>query len=399
MRDNKLPIKLSFIYIALYAAIASFIPYLTPYLQQRGLSYTQIGVAFAVNSIVAVLSQPIWGFLTDKFFNKRLTLIIIVLACSMVIFNFIFAQSFIYIMLSIIITIWFQSSIFPISDAYTYEIINQHREIQYGRIRLMGSFGYAMGALFVGYLIKIYGINSSYYVYSILMILGAYLVYTIDFKPTAEVRRASLNDFLELVKDKKFSIFMLSIVIVNIAMGMNGTYIYILIEKTGGDVSNLGILWFTVAISELPTLFFGHKLLNKYGELNLFILGVGLFAVRMFLNSLLGSYQLVILVQFMQSITFAFYLIAALQYINNITSNEVKTSAMTFFAAMCGLGALIGNIGGGILLESISIFIVYKIASVVCLVSLIFILILKKDSSENKNLKVLNNTQNTADLD
>ncbi|QNO13981.1 MFS transporter [Alkalicella caledoniensis] len=384
MSSNKLAVKLSFIYILLYAAIASFLPFLTPYLQQRGLSYTQIGVAFAVNSIVAVISQPLWGFLTDKYFNKRLTLIILILASSVLIYSFIFAGSFFFIILSITLIIGFQSATMPISDAYTYDIINQHRQIQYGRIRLMGSFGFAVGALVVGYIIEVFGMNISYFIYSGLMLLGAYLVYTIDFQPIASERKANLTDFVNLVRDKKFSIFMVSIVIMNVALGVSNTYIYVLVEETGGDVSKLGVLLFAVAMSELPTFYYGNKILKKFGELKIYVVGVSLFALRMFLNSLLDTYQLVILVQFMQSVTFAFYLIAALQYINNITSNEIKTSAMTFFAAMSGVGALIGNMGGGVLLEHISIFSLYRISSYVAISSLIFVVILKAHSRKKE---------------
>jgi len=45
-------------------------------------------------------------------------------------------------------------------------------------------------------------------------------------------------------------------------MGSNNSYISLLIQKTGGDVSQLGLLWFILAISELPIFFFGTKLLK-----------------------------------------------------------------------------------------------------------------------------------------
>ncbi len=385
MNSKQLSIKLSLIYIATYAALSSFLPFLTPYLQNRGLSFTQIGIVFAVNSIVAVLFQPIWGFLTDKYLNKRVTIIILSIVCSFLIYNFIFAQSFIYIVISIILLISFQSSIFPISDAYTYEIIHSYKEIQFGRVRLMGSIGYATGALMIGYVIKQFGVNTPYFIYSVLMLAGALLFYTIDFnKESGSIRKVSFSDFGELIKDNRFSIFMISIVFVNITMGMNSTYISLLIEKTGGDVSNLGLLWFAVAISELPTFFFGAKILKRFGELNIFILGVFLFSVRLMLNSIAPSFGYVIVIQLMQGITFAFYLLAAMQYINTITPEKIKTSAMTFFAAMCGFGALICNLGGVLILEHITIFSLYRISSLVCLFSLVFVMVLKRQEEARK---------------
>jgi PPP family 3-phenylpropionic acid transporter len=247
----------------------------------------------------------------------------------------------------------------------------------------MGSIGFAVTALAVGYIIKQYGIYSSYIIYSILMLIGLYFVYSINFKPTVKIRKASVQDFIELIKDKRFILFMISVAIFNIAMGLHSTYIYILIQNTGGDVSILGIIFFAMAMSELPTLFYGDNIIKKCGELNLYKIGVFLFGLRMFINSLLSSYMLVIVVQMMQSVTFAFYLLGALQYINNMTKAEVKTSAITFFSAMIGLGAFIGNIGGGILLEHISIFALYKISAVISVIAGVIVVILKRYETKN----------------
>ncbi len=378
MRDNKLTLKLSLIYIVLYGAIACFNPYLILYFQQKGLSYTQIGIAFAVMWTTGVITQPIWGYVTDKYSSKRTTLLIMSVVSSVLIFNFIFAGSFFYIILSIFLIASFQNSIIPVADAYTYEIINHHKSIQYGRIRLMGSFGFAVVALILGQVIKIYGINISYFIYFAVMLVGTALIYSVNFRSKSSQHKISIKDGIELLKDNRFSVFLFSVFFANIALGTNGSYITILIQKTGGDVSKLGLLWFIMAMSELPFLFFGRRILSKFGELNLYILGTVFMALRFFLDAVSTSYNHVLAVQLMQGISFAFYFIAALQYLNNIAPAKMKTSAMTFFAAVCGMGSLTGNVGGGMLLEHISIFMLFKVISVISLVSLCVVVILKK---------------------
>ena len=127
----------------------------------------------------------------------------------------------------------------------------------------------------------------------------------------------------------------------------------------------------------MPIFFFGKKLLKKHGELNLLIIGIALFTIRYFLDSICTSYVYVILIQVMQGITFPLFIMAALEYLNNITPRKMKTSSMTFFGAACGLGGFIGNIGCGILLEHINIFAIYKIISLSCLICIGFIIMLK----------------------
>lgn len=388
MNDNKLLINLKALYIAEFGAFACFFPFLTHYFQRKGLNYTEIGMAYAVYSLVGVVAQPIWGYITDKYTNKRTTIIITMVLSSFTVYNFVFAKSFHHVILSIVLFLSFQSSIIPIVDAYSYEVIEHNKNIQYGKIRLMGSFGYAIASLFCGQIIKYLGANSAFIMYSIIILIGAIFVYRIDFKDkTTNKQRVSFQDIISLIKDKRFFVFMISIVFANISLGSNGSYISFLIEKTGGDVTKLGALWFIVAISELPALFFGTKLLKKYGELNVFILSMGLFTLRYFLDSICISYISVLIVQIMQGITYPLFLMSSLQYLNGITPAKVRTSAMTFYTAVCGIGAFIGNMGGGILLEQISIFMLYKILSFICIVCLLVVVILKNiNTAHNKQV-------------
>ena len=388
MKNNTLSLKLKLLYIAEFGALACFFPFLTYYFQQRGLSYTEIGIAYAVTSITTVIAQPVWGVITDKYLNKRTTIIIAMVISSLAIYNFVYAKNFYYILFSLILLLSSQSSVISVSDAYTYEIMEHHKDIQYGKIRLMGSVGFAFIILFLGVSIKYFGINSVFVLYSVIMFFGAMIVLSIDYKDKSNIQKIDLLDIVSLIKDKRFFVFIVAIVFANIAMGSNNSYIYLLIKDTGGDVSQLGLLWFVLAISELPLFFFGTNLLKKHGVLNLFIFGMVLLTLRYFLDSICTSFVYVIIVQAMQGITFPLFFMASLEYLNSITPRKMKTSAMSFFGAACGLGGFIGNISCGILLEHISIFSVYKIISFICVICLGFLIVLKNvDSREINTLR------------
>lgn len=383
MEQRKLSIKLSAIYITIYGGLACIYPFLIYYFQEKGLSYMEMGICFAVISITGVMVQPIWGFITDKYSNKRTIIMITMVLSAVNVYLLIFANGFYVIIVSIIIVMSFLSPVVPIADAYSYEVIDHYKKIQYGKIRLMGSFGYAVVALFMGYIVKYYGINSSYFACSILMLFGALLIFSIDYNGKGTRRNISFDDVVNLVKDKKFMLLMVSVILTNIGNGSNTSYIPVLIEKTGGDVAQLGIVWFIIAISELPAFYFGARLLYKYGELNLYIIGVTLFALRYFLDSLCEYYISVLVIQLLQGVTFTFYLMTSVQYLNKITPTKMRTSAITMHAAGMGIGAVIGNMGGGILLEHISIFMLYEILALTCILCLGILIVLKRADSSH----------------
>jgi MFS transporter, PPP family, 3-phenylpropionic acid transporter len=390
MRFSKLATRLSIFYIAIYFGMGSISPYLILYYQQKGLSFAQIGIASAVFSITGVFAQPLWGFITDKYLNKRTTLIISSMFCSFIIYSFIFSNGFYSAILSVIILAAFQSSIIPIADAYSFEIIEHHQEIQYGRIRLMGNLGYAVGALILGQIIQHYGLNSSYFIFSAVMIIGSIVISKVRFNHKAEREKISLRDGLELFKDKRFSVFIISAIVAFTAIGGSVSYLAILIQKTGGNTSNLGFVWFLIAISTLPVFYFGKKLTKRYGELNIYQLGILFYALRFFLDSVFTSFNIILVVQLLESVSYTFFLMGTLEYLNKITPAKIKATSMTFYTAACGIGGFIGSIAGGMLLEHVDIFTFYRMLSAVSIICIMIIFLLKKfDKQMNRKKRIL----------
>lgn len=379
-KGKALPVKLSLFYIFQCASLACFTPFLTYYFQQKGFSFTQIGVLLALSSLVGVIAQPIWGVITDKYLNNRVSLIFSMLIAALVMVPFMLVDGYYVIFIFLILLISFQCPVMPLGDAYTYEIIERHSELQYGRIRLMGSLGYAITAYIIGNVVKYEGIQSAFSSFSILMILGAAIIISVKVESQVARKRSKSDGIANLLKESEYLLFLVMIIIVNISFGINSNYVTVLIQETGGDVADLGLLWFIVAICELPVLFFSNSLIKKFGDTNLILFGVGLYIWRYFLSSISTSYNSVIAVQFLQLVTFPLYLIGTLNYVNRTSPPEMRTSAMTMYYASGGIGVFIGNIMGGLLLEKITIFSLYRAVSLVSIFGFLLALRLKKST-------------------
>ena len=122
----------------------------------------------------------------------------------------------------------------------------------------------------------------------------------------------------------------------------------------------------------------GSKLLKKYGELNIYIAAVVLYVIRMLLSAYSSNYMMVIAVQLMQSITYPLYMVAVMQYIYLIVPHKVRASGITLLSSLgFGLGGLIGNLGGGFILQYKDPFFLYKTMAFACFVALIIASLLK----------------------
>jgi MFS transporter, PPP family, 3-phenylpropionic acid transporter len=112
--------------------------------------------------------------------------------------------------------------------------------------------------------------------------------------------------------------------------------------------------------------------------MNIYIISLVLYIFRMLLSAYSTSYNMVIAVQFMQSITYPLYLFATMQYINVIVPDKIRASGITMLSSLgFGLGGLIGNLGGGFILQYRGPFFLYKFMAMVCCLSLLIILALK----------------------
>lgn len=300
------------------------------------------------------------------------------LCCSITVFLFIPAGSFVAIAAAVGILIAFQCSITPISDSLSYDIIEQNPKLQFGKIRLVGSISFAIVALALGKAIQYIGINFSFIMYSIFMLGTFFILFGIKHKESSSMERPNLKDLVDVIKNLKFSIFLISVMLVNIMLGAHGSYITVLIEKTGGNVSSIGFVWFAQAISELPLFFIGNRLIKKYGELNIYNAAVLMYVVRMYLSSICSDYNAVISIQLMQSITYPIYLLSIMQYVNKEVPSKIKASGMTMMSALgFGLGGFIGSIAGGSILQSFDVFVLYKAITAVCAAAFVVGMLLK----------------------
>lgn len=375
---RSIKINLLTIYFLAYGGLACYFPFLAVYFKSRGLTYIQSGIAFALISLISIIAQPIMGYIADKYLSKKQVVIINMLVCSALVYLYVIANSFYTIIIAIVSLIFFQSSIMSIIDAYCYDISDKEPNINFGEIRFMGSVGFAVVSMLLGSLIQQYGINISFYLYSALFLSSAIFLAKLNYKSTHHIVRPKASDIFEVLKNYRFILFALSVMVINITLSAHSSYIATLIEATGGNVTVLGIVWFASSFSEIPAFFFGSRLLRKYGELNIYILALVLYILRMLLSAYSTNYVMVIVIQLMQSITFPLYLFAAMQYINVIVPDKIRASGITLLASLgFGLGGLIGSLGGGFILQYKDPFFLYKFLALVCFVSLLIALLLK----------------------
>lgn len=385
MEHRKLENRLKLFYVIYFASLAAFLPFIAVYLQGKGLDFGRIGIILAVFSITGVVIQPMWGYVSDKLLGKRRTLVVLLLGATAAALGFNGAGTFASILAVMVIFVIFQSPAAMVLDSLVYELAEDNPGMQYGRFRLMGSFGFAVGALAMGQVVTRVGVSRIFWVFGGLSLIGVLILSGIRSGKLNTHAPIRIEDVGRVLGDRRVIVFLVAAGVLNISIGSNNSYLPVLILATGGELSHVGLMSFLIAMVELPFFFNGDRLISKYGPLRMLLISGAIYAGRFLIVSILDSFIPVMAVQLVQGISFAFYMVASMHYLNSVVPANMKATAMTVFGAVSVFGNFLGNMFGGQIIESTGVFVLFRVLSAVSLVSCAVVGYLSKISRDTED--------------
>ncbi|EKC2495402.1 oligosaccharide MFS transporter [Salmonella enterica] len=205
-----------FLYLFAWSATMAFFVIWTT--QHLGISATQTGLLFSINAFIALLMQPFFGFISDKFgLKKKLIWILVALLLPVGPF-FIYAYAPLlrhHFWLGAVLGGAYLGIIFNsgsgVIDSYIDKISRRYR-FEYGRVRMWGSLGWAAAAWIVGKYIDSIP-NLSFWLASCAIIVAAICFKLTKIELTEdEIEKTDslkVSHALELAKNSQFWMLLL----------------------------------------------------------------------------------------------------------------------------------------------------------------------------------------------
>ena len=197
-----------FLYLFAWSSTMAFFVIWTT--QHLGISATKTGLLYSVNAFIALLMQPFFGFISDKFgLKKRLIWILVAMLLPV-------GPFFIYLYAPLLVhSFWlgallggvYLGMIFNsgcgVIDSYIDKISRRY-QFEYGRVRMWGSLGWAAAAWIVGKYIDS-NPNLAFWLASIAIVIAALCFMLTKIELTeAEMQKTSalkVSHALELAKN------------------------------------------------------------------------------------------------------------------------------------------------------------------------------------------------------
>lgn len=350
------------LYTLIYMAHAVYNTFFPVYLDYAGFGRTAIGSLMALGPFVTMIAQPVWGAAGDKARSKNSILKILAAGCGLLILLYPLYNNYYYTAAIIVAFTFFQTSIYPISDAITLEHLSLGNW-KFGPIRMAGTISFAVMVVITGSYLK-ENINSIFPLYSAICLLVLITVFLLP-KVKGHQYQGNKVPLLRLFKNRDLVLLMAFNLTIQISLSYYYGFFPIFYKSLGGDNKLLGLTQFAAAISEIPFLLFADRIIRKIGTKGTMIITAFVFTIRWFLFSVVSNIYALIFINMLHGFGYIVINYCMAVYIDRNVPPELKASGQTM-NGLIGLGAarIIGSIMGGYLSDTFGMSKTFLIESI-----------------------------------
>ena len=368
------PFTLNFL---IFAAVAFVAPFLVLYYQDLGFSGTQIGILAGLTPLVTMVSAPFWTGLADQTQRHRLILSVALFMSVVILIVVPGFSAFVPILLLIILFNAFYAPVSSFTDSATMHMLDDQKEL-YGRVRLGGTFGFGIAALIAGVYVQNYGLRYAFWGGALLLFLALLVSQKLVFG-TAHTGVAIKQGLRVLLVDRRWILFLTLALAGGFALAANNAYFLPYLKELGTAEAWMGVALTIGTLSEIPVLFFGNRLLQRFTANGLLLLAMIITGLRLVALAIVRTPEAALLLQLTTGLTFPAMWIAGVAYADQYAPPGMRATAQGLFGAMVfGLGLAIGGFVGGPLLENWGGQVLFLIFGAVVLIVVAVVALLQK---------------------
>lgn len=359
-----------------FAAIAFVVPFIVLYYQELGFTGAQIGLLTGIVPLITLFSAPLWTGLADATHRHRLVMSLGILVAVITVFVFPFLSEFVPVLCIAVLLNTFVAPVTPLADSATMFMLADEKEM-YGRVRVGGTLGYGIAALISGLVVQKHGLSVAFWGCAALFFLGLIVSQKLVFGRSDGDRPAS-GRVRTLLTNPRWILFLVVAFAGGAGMAAFNNYLFPYMKELGADESMMGLALLVGMVSEIPTLFFGNRLIKRLKSYGLLMVSMVATGLRMLLFAASGTPILVLFIQLLNGLTLPAMWVAGVSYADEHAPPGMRTTAQGLFGAMVmGFGTAVGGFVGGPLLEGIGgrgLYLVFgaSVLTIVAIVALIY---------------------------
>ena len=360
---NSLQLRYNLLHIFYFFSICSINGFTAVFLQNKGMSNTLVGLAMGIGSVLSIAIAPVFSSVLENI--KGITIKKLILIVYSVQYAVYLAMAFLNLPVFVILPTYMvmMSSVIAVTPLLSMICMNyasKGYDIDFGTARGFGSLSYAIGAVLLGQISKIWTpdylalafLASGLCMFLVLFSMPDSDIQVMDEKNPDSKKKNRSSIFYVIKTYKVFFLFLLGFGIVYAGVSALGTYLVNIVTSLGGDTSLYGIALFCMAASELPVMAATGKLIKKFGSERLIAIAAVFYLFRNFTICLAPSIPILLIGMMCQGASYGLFTAVITNYVGSHLPERHGFAGQNLISIMStGLGTSSGSILGGVLID------------------------------------------------
>ena len=329
-----------------YLSWALFSALISVYLMDRGFKASDVSLVVSASFLTSMITQPIIGKWNDEFDIKKVNAILfVIVAIGGIVFMV--SNSLFMIAVSYSVVLMMINGVNPVMEK-----IATASPYQYGKIRIWGTIGYALGSQFAGILYDLVAPQAIFIVFVLTMILC--IIGLIGTEPDIKKEAAKENEKVKtmtLFKNKKFVYYLAICAIFYGITNMSNTFVPSMLTDKGLDVDVASTILSIAVFCEAPLVLFSNRFMDKIANKTLLIISISMVCLQCAVYGFDLPLIFILLITFLaKHPSGMLYIMINLKVINTLIDENQQITALAYVATLKNLVAIIfQNVAGNIL--------------------------------------------------
>lgn len=365
-----------------YLSWALFSALISVYLMDRGFKASDVSLVVSASFLTSMITQPIIGKWNDEFDIKKVNAILfVIVAIGGIVFMV--SNSLFMIAVSYSVVLMMINGVNPVMEK-----IATASPYQYGKIRIWGTIGYALGSQFAGILYDLVAPQAIFIVFVLTMILC--IIGLVETEPDIKKEAAKENEkvkTLTLFKNKKFVYYLAICAIFYGVTNMSNTFVPSMLTDKGLDVDVTSTILSIAVFCEAPLVLFSNRFMDKIANKTLLIISISMVCLQCAVYGFNLPLIFIVLITFLaKHPSGMLYIMINLKVINTLIDENQQITALAYVATLKNLVAIIFQNVAGNILDVTTYSNLYLICFGWMLVALILVIFFKISSGNDKKL-------------
>jgi PPP family 3-phenylpropionic acid transporter len=375
-------VRPAIVYALLFGAVGAYIPYLSVYLNSKGLDLGTVGALIALQATVSLVAAPTWGAIADRRGDVRGPILVATLLAAGAAVLFAVVSGPLLLAASIVLLAAGAAGIIPMVDSRAVRLVGQRD--RFGRARAWGSAAFIVIVVASGAAIGRFGPVGMFALYGPMLVatgLAAFVLLRLPEDGLAGVDRSagtrsrgrgaaalsafSLTTIVGAIRQPVIGLFFVASIVVWTAFATLQTFVSLRVIQLGGDATVVGATWSVGALTEIPLMLAFPNLARRFGAERLVLVGAVAFGLRAAGVALVSAPWLVVAVSPLGGIGFAFFYVGTVTWVAGALPREVQATAQGVFTGTAvSIGAIGGSIIGGLIGGALSLPVLFTVAAI-----------------------------------